>query len=412
MAELRKRSEGATVRKVLEGARKSEIKERKDREKELQLQGDLHVSEWDCHGVSAWLRSVGLGEYEERFRQQKIDGEVLLALNESDLRDPLLGLKAIGDIKRLWFHLRQLQDTLQVEDGYVGRLVKDQHWKQDAFPKFLASFAYMTVVSFLTAVTMTIVHDRVPDTATYPPLPDIMLDNIPLIHFAFELAEIIILSLGLIFLILLCFHRHRIILLRRFFAITATVFLLRCVTMFVTSLSVPGVHLKCDARVGSSMEEKLAEAWRIMSGLALSINGLRTCGDYMFSGHTIVMTLLNYFINEYSPSNYEGLRIVTWVLNFFGMFFVLAAHEHYTIDVVVAFYISSRLFTHYHDLASGVTLSNRRGLQRRSFLPMFHYFEEHSDGVVPNEFEWPWAFVSRFLSARRREKGRGIKSEK
>jgi hypothetical protein len=109
-----------------------------------------------------------------------------------------------------------------------------------------------------------------------------MLDNIPLIHFAFPLAEFIILTLGTLFCVILCFHRNRIILLRRFFAITATVFLLRCVTMFVTSLSVPGVHLKCDVRVGASMEEKLDHAWRIMRGLALSINGLRTCGDYMF----------------------------------------------------------------------------------------------------------------------------------
>jgi len=70
------------------------------------------------------------------------------------------------------------------------------------------------------------------------------------------------------------------------------------------------------------------------------------------------MTLLNFFVNEYSPASYEGLRIMTWVLNFFGMFFVLAAHEHYTIDVVVAFYISSRMFAHYHDLANSITATN------------------------------------------------------
>lgn len=39
----------------------------------------------------------------------------------------------------------------------------------------------------------------------------------------------------------------RLILLRRFFALGGTVFLLRCFTMLITSLSVPGSHLECRA---------------------------------------------------------------------------------------------------------------------------------------------------------------------
>lgn len=52
-----------------------------------------------------------------------------------------------------------------------------------------------------------------------------------------------------------------------------------------------------------------------------------------------VLTLLNYFINEYSPASWKGMHIFTWILNCFGMFFILAAHEHYSIDVFVAFCI-------------------------------------------------------------------------
>jgi class 3 adenylate cyclase len=48
--------------------------------------------------VRVWLRGLGLGRYEERFRENKIDFDVLADLTEDDLRE--LGV-AVGDRRRL-----------------------------------------------------------------------------------------------------------------------------------------------------------------------------------------------------------------------------------------------------------------------------------------------------------------------
>lgn len=88
-----------------------------------------------------------------------------------------------------------------------------------------------------------------------------------------------------------------------------TVFLLRCFTMLITSLSVPGTHLQCQASdhkfedgennsVFEMLHNRISRAYTIWSGLGMSIQGVRTCGDYMFSGHTVALTLLNFFITE------------------------------------------------------------------------------------------------------------------
>lgn len=76
-------------------------------------------------------------------------------------------------------------------------------------------------------------------------------------------------------------------------------------------------------------------------------------------------------------------------MNMFGIFFILAAHEHYSIDVFVAFYITSRLFLYYHTLANNQALMQRDSTRTRVWFPLFSYFEAGVEGIVPNEYDTP-----------------------
>lgn len=199
------------------------------------------VSGWSCKQVAHWLQEEGFGEYVELLcTQHRLDGPSLLALTEADLRGSPLGLTVLGDIKRLTLALRRLQRQnqsqveelgLQLSNGHhTGPSVGDagvewscdegdgrcndsdhlcngtelrlrkgdrsgsgvtlrhthsswrcrQHLAGRLDPevwKTIISAVYVFLVFGFTSFVMVVVHERVPDMRTYPPLPDIFLDR-------------------------------------------------------------------------------------------------------------------------------------------------------------------------------------------------------------------------------------------
>lgn len=187
----------------------------------------LCIRRWTTKNVAKWLREEGFCEYVDILcNRHRLDGITLLTLTEYDLRSPPLEIKVLGDIKRLMLSIRKLQkqhfDVLEElgysSDSHIGTIsptvgslqgtdwfcngevprdcdepVTDLNGDQYQYTngkskqqtrrldpeywKTILSCVYVFIVFGFTSFVMVIVHERVPDMQTYPPLPDIFLDR-------------------------------------------------------------------------------------------------------------------------------------------------------------------------------------------------------------------------------------------
>lgn len=363
-----------------------------------------YLPRWRSHeAFFEWLKERDVDdETIDIFKHHRIDELSFCMLKEGDLRE--IGINKLGVIKRLLYiiEMRNSSSSSDSDESSGCRAPRMLYNPPTCEPdpklwKVCISALYCFLSLGVTSYVMVLAHERLPDISKYPPLPDLLLDSLPYIPWAFEAAEMICITLALIWTLVLFFHKHRLILLRRYCSLMGTVFLLRSVTMIITSLSVPGQHLltECKPFVFHSYKERLERAATIWFGMGMTLQGVRTCGDYMFSGHTTVITLLNFFITEYTPQRLGRLHNFTWMLNGFGVFFILAAHEHYSIDVFIAIYISTRLFLYYHWQADNQHASHHGKHRAWIWFPVLTFFECDVRGPVPHEYSNP---VKDFLS--------------
>jgi SAM domain (Sterile alpha motif) len=69
--------------------------------------------------VGAWLRGLGLGEYEATFRENAIDDTVLPNLTAEDLKD--LGVGIVGHRRKLLHAIAALHAGADEGDGVAGK---------------------------------------------------------------------------------------------------------------------------------------------------------------------------------------------------------------------------------------------------------------------------------------------------
>ncbi|XP_046901916.1 phosphatidylcholine:ceramide cholinephosphotransferase 2 [Hypomesus transpacificus] len=275
---------------------------------------------------------------------------------------------------------------ISVPDAKAGRPPPMEWWKTGM------AFLYAVFNLVLTTVVITVVHERVPAKESSPPLPDKFFDYVDRVKWAFTVTEVNGMVLVGIWGVQLLFHRYRAIAGRRFLFLIGTLYLYRCVTMYITTLPVPGMHMTCAPKLHGDSQAKMQRVLQLISGGGLSITGSHLmCGDFLYSGHTVMLTLTYLFIKEYSPRSFWWYHLLCWLLSAVGVVCILVAHEHYSVDVVVAYFITSRLFWWYHTMANVQALrcSPNNYLTHTWWNPVFNFFERNVQTQVPCSYSWP-----------------------
>ncbi|CDW55757.1 PAP2 C domain containing protein [Trichuris trichiura] len=242
---------------------------------------------------------------------------------------------------------------------------------------FQISICLLMFAGMTNDIVLAWIHERVPETA---PLPDLFFSLTPHFPKALAASEYLII-VSTVMMLAVCFlHRHRWILLRRVFCMLALLYLSRCVCMLVTQVPVADPTYFCStAAVQRCRFEYIRKAY-LLRGLYIHnvLHGRKGIN----------------FID--SPRRFWQLHLVVWLVSASGILCILLSRGHYTVDVVIAYFVTTRMFWLYHTMANNPELKVD---EQECWFPLFRYMESNVAPSVPRQFEWPFAWPRFFKSA-------------
>lgn len=198
-----------------------------------------------------------------------------------------------------------------------------------------ASLGYFLLASTVLTFFMNFVHARMPTGA--PPLPDIGHELIPKLS-PENLGDT---TMGIMLVIMLgavAINKNRWQILTRFLITLGNLYLIRVVSIYVTSLPATDNHCRSEYKPIDNIY------YNTLIGLLSLGSKNRHCGDLMFSGHTCLITNVWMTI----MINWRGrhplkilLRVVQSILLLTTCYLIIATRSHYTGDIWIAFWLTS-----------------------------------------------------------------------
>ncbi|XP_070544999.1 sphingomyelin synthase-related protein 1-like [Ptychodera flava] len=260
--------------------------------------------------------------------------------------------------------------------------------------KTLISILYFVTIVLFSGYMSIIVNDNVPDKSKHPPLPDALLqyvassrDQIVFAHYVTAGALVFLMTTMAITVSL---HKYRHVITRRYFSSIAFLFLWRNASMMVTSLPVTHPESPCATQTDGSVPMRSKQALEMILAFgATTLSGV-ICGDYMYSGHTVSYLYMSVHITKYSQNFGKIFHPICWAVAGIGICSLIAAFNHYTMDVVVAVPLALFCLTLHEVFAENPPLRKKYTIYR-IFFPLLDYLEEDrniSNAAITNDYDW------------------------
>eukprot|EP01128_Nolandella_sp_AFSM9_P000870 TRINITY_DN10997_c0_g1_i1.p1 TRINITY_DN10997_c0_g1~~TRINITY_DN10997_c0_g1_i1.p1 ORF type:complete len:244 (+),score=12.94 TRINITY_DN10997_c0_g1_i1:57-734(+) len=199
----------------------------------------------------------------------------------------------------------------------------------------------------MTGVAMYRARDLLQDPTAHPTLPDIGFDIIPTVDALCVYSNIE--SYFLITVMLYTLVRMMLtgpdgwMVFCRFAVCDGILMMLRATTVSVTSLNNPWPEcFQCGIESGcpSSLLECIT--------YTVSRFPFYDCGDLIFSGHTVHFLLTGFVWISYSDRATKVEMIANFFCVIIGLSMLLSCRFHYSIDILVAFYLTTAVWFGYH----------------------------------------------------------------
>ncbi|TDH68587.1 uncharacterized protein CCR75_003762 [Bremia lactucae] len=342
------------------------------------------VSAFDPSGfiivVSFFLLLVGVTAATARKLVSSSVGLLLRSRVEKNLQD--MSIYVLDQRSRVGVNLLYIKGCAidhSGRQGFIAEMLSYAYLSRLAFS--LCIFAIASYLNTLAAVIAgwrtpnVVILDLAKNSTSLKTLPDLGHDLFRFVmtkiygHTTymewFDLPDEFLAAVGMLTSLIIILHPRRLLIIRRFCFIFAVINLMRACCVAVTSL--PDASPMCISQFDSFergnykalpiFPKAFFRAWKVLIRPSQHI----TCGDMIFSGHAVFLALCCMFAKTYcvrSELNTPFTRrfpYVLWLIRYYnyigsacGIFAIVGTRLHYTLDVLIAIYITIQVWLTYH----------------------------------------------------------------